>query len=268
MPELPEIETIRKSLLANRGARIKTIELNRDDIIRRQDFLFRQLLQKSIQEIARRGKYLILVLGRGYNLIIHLGMSGKFYQLGEAEEATAKHVHAVIYLDNGNKLVYEDPRRFGGLYLIKNRQQFFVRMGVEPLSREFNSTYLLKITRQRKIAIKSLLLSQNQVCGIGNIYADEALYMAGIRPDRPAGSLTAHETKRLCQAIKQVLQQSIDAHGTTFRDYRDGFNQEGNFQHCLQVYGKEKEPCPQCGGIIYKQTIGGRGSHFCAKCQQ
>ncbi|HPF44689.1 MAG TPA: bifunctional DNA-formamidopyrimidine glycosylase/DNA-(apurinic or apyrimidinic site) lyase [Syntrophomonadaceae bacterium] len=268
MPELPEVESVRRSLIANQGAKIKAIELNREDIVRRHDFAIDRLQDKNIREFSRRGKYLILNLGPGYNLIIHLGMSGRFYQLNEDSDITAKHVHAVIWLDNGKKLVYEDPRRFGGLYLIKNRKQFFNRMGVEPLTKEFTPAYLHKITRNRKIAIKSFLLSQNQVCGIGNIYADESLHLAGIRPDRPAGSLTAGEAERLCQAIKKVLQQSIDSQGTTFRDYRNGLNQEGGNQSNLQVYGKDKEQCPNCGEVICKQTIGGRGTHFCEKCQK
>lgn len=268
MPELPEVESVRRSLLANQGAKIKAIKLNRDDIVRRYDFAINRLQGKNIKEFSRRGKYLILILGPGYNLIIHLGMSGRFYQLNENSGITAKHVHAVIYLDNGKKLIYEDPRRFGGLYLVKNRKQFFTRMGVEPLTKEFTPANFYKMIANRKIAIKSLLLSQNQVCGIGNIYADESLYMAGIRPDRPAGSLTAGEAEKLCQAIKQVLQQSIDSQGTTFRDYRNGLNQEGSYQSNLQVYGKNKEQCPNCGEVICKQTIGGRGSHFCEKCQK
>ena len=130
LPELPEVESVRRSLIANQGAKIKAIELNREDIVRRHDFAIDRLQDKNIREFSRRGKYLILNLGPGYNLIIHLGMSGRFYQLNEDSDITAKHVHAVIWLDNGKKLVYEDPRRFGGLYLIKNRKQFFNRMGV------------------------------------------------------------------------------------------------------------------------------------------
>lgn len=268
MPELPEIETIKRTLMANQGAKIDKIKLNREDIIRRRDFPLGQLQNKSIGEIARRGKYLWLVLDRDHNIIIHLGMSGRFYQLDETSAEAAKHVHAEIYLSNGKKLVFEDPRRFGGIYLLNDPREFFGRLGAEPLTEEFNPAYLNKITRQRKIAIKSLLLNQNLISGIGNIYADEALFRAGIRPDRAAGSLTAAEIDSLCGAIKQVLNKSIDAQGTTFRDYRNGFNQEGSFQKYLQVYGREKEQCTRCGEIIYKQTIGGRGSHFCVQCQK
>ncbi len=268
MPELPEIETIKNSLISNKGATIEAIEIRRSDIIRRQDFTIEILMNKTIKDFARRGKYLIIILDRYHHIIVHLGMSGRFYQVNREAEITAKHVHAVFYLNNGKKLLYEDARRFGGIYLVKNRAQFFALMGTEPLSEEFTPEYLAKITQNRKIAIKSLLLSQNQVCGIGNIYADEALFAAGIRPDRPAASLSKSEIAGLCHAIKQILQHSIDLHGTTFRDFRDGYNQTGSFQNSLKVYGKDKEKCQQCGQIITKETIGGRGSHFCEKCQK
>lgn len=268
MPELPEIETIKNSLIANEGATIEAIEIRRSDIVRRQDFAIEVLKNKTIKEFTRRGKYLVIVLDRYHHIIVHLGMSGRFYQASREAEITAKHVHAVLYLDNDKKLLYEDARRFGGIYLVKNRAQFFALMGIEPLSEQFTPDYLAKITQNRKIAIKSLLLSQNQVCGIGNIYADEALFAAGIRPDRQAASLSKSEIARLCQAIKQILQQSIDLHGTTFRDFRDGYNQRGSFQNSLKVYGKSKEKCPLCGQLITRETIGGRGSHFCEKCQK
>lgn len=268
MPELPEIETIKNSLAINQGAVIINIELRRSDIVRRQDFTIDSLKGRVIKEFARRGKYLVMVIDSSHHVILHMGMSGRFYQVNENTEVTAKHVHAVFHLDNGKKLLYEDARRFGGIYLVNNREQFFALMGVEPLSADFTPQYLAKIIHNRKIAIKSLLLCQNQVCGIGNIYADEALFAAGIRPDRPAKSLTQKEITRLCKAIKQVLQQSIDLHGTTFRDFRDGHNQAGSNQHSLKVYGKNKEKCSVCGQIITKEIIGGRGSHFCEKCQK
>lgn len=268
MPELPEIETIKNSLIANQGATIEAIEIKRADIVRRKDFAPEVLKNKTIKQFKRRGKYLIIVLDRCHHIIVHLGMSGRFYQIDREAEITAKHVHAVFYLNNGKKLLYEDARRFGGIYLIKNRAQFFALMGMEPLSDQFTADYLAQITQNRKIAIKSLLLTQNQVCGIGNIYADEALFAAGIRPDRAAGSLSKNEIAGLCRAIKQVLQQSIDLHGTTFRDFRDGYNQSGSFQNSLKVYGKSKENCLLCGQLITRETIGGRGSHFCARCQK
>ncbi|MDD4801557.1 MAG: bifunctional DNA-formamidopyrimidine glycosylase/DNA-(apurinic or apyrimidinic site) lyase [Syntrophomonas sp.] len=268
MPELPEIETIKNSLAINIGALITRIEVNRSDIIRRQDFPPEELYGQRITDISRRGKYLALSLGTDHHLVVHLGMSGRFYMQPESEAISAPHVHFIIHLDNSFKLLYQDPRRFGGIWLCHDTKKIFALMGVEPLSSQFNSGYLTKISQNRKVAIKTLLLNQQLISGIGNIYADESLFAAGIRGDRPAGSLTAAEIKRLHRAIVKVLKKSIEARGTTFRDFRDGFNQSGNFQKSLQVYGKDKQCCCVCGTVIKKEQIGGRSSHFCEHCQK
>lgn len=268
MPELPEVETVRRSLQTIIGAKIKTIEINRADIIRKSDYQPEVLGGKQITAIKRRGKFLILKIETELNLIVHMGMSGRFYMLNEDDLLTEKHIHIIIHLDNASKLIYQDARRFGGIWLIKNIDEFFSCMGVEPLSEQFNAGCLGEMVKNRKIAIKSLLLNQNLVCGIGNIYADEALFQAGIRPDRPAGSLTTQEIECLCLAIKDVLKTSIEQRGTTFRDYRDGFNRVGNFQNHLKVYGKVNEKCPVCGAILKRDKIGGRSSHYCEKCQK
>ncbi len=268
MPELPEIETIRTSLETNIGARITRIEVNRVDIIKREDFPVQELCGQIIVEIKRRGKYLVLELGNGFNLVVHLGMSGRFYMLPEAEAVQAPHVHFIVYLDNGTKLLYQDARRFGGIRLCNETRSLFAHMGVEPLERKFTADYLTKICKNRQVAIKTLLLNQNLIAGIGNIYADESLFMAGIRGNRPAGSLTTTEIKRLHRAIINVLRKSIEERGTTFRDFRDGYNRSGNFQNSLQVYGKTNLPCTICGGVIKKEIIGGRSSHYCDCCQK
>jgi len=268
MPELPEIETIRTSLEITAGARVTSIDVNRADIIRRNDFAVEELYGQAITEIKRRGKFLILVLENGFFLIVHLGMSGRFYMLPADEEVKAPHVHFIVHLDNDQKLVYQDARRFGGVWLCREIETLFALMGIEPLSEQFTSRYLAKISLNRKVAIKTLLLNQNLISGIGNIYADESLFMAGIRGHRPAGSLTSGEIKRLHSSIIEVLKKSIRERGTTFRDFRDGFNQSGNFQNSLQVYGKANQPCSICGGTIRKETIGGRSSHFCERCQK
>jgi formamidopyrimidine-DNA glycosylase len=195
-------------------------------------------------------------------------MSGRFYMQAESEELLAPHVHFIIYLDNGMKLAYQDARRFGGIWLCSEIESIFALMGVEPLSPQFTASYLGKIAKNRKLAIKTLLLNQNLISGIGNIYADEALFDAGIRGHRPAASLTIAEINRLRQSIVQVLNQSIKERGTTFRDFRDGYNKSGNFQNSLRVYGKTNETCTICGGIIQKEKIGGRSSHFCQHCQK
>lgn len=268
MPELPEIETIRTTLATNTGARITGVEIKRADIVKREDFPPQELCGQTITAINRRGKYLILTLGNGAFLVVHLGMSGRFFMQPTEAETEAPHVHLIIYLDNGTKLVYQDARRFGGIRLCRETQSLFCRMGAEPLSRQFSTAYLAGICKDRRVAVKTLLLNQNLIAGIGNIYADEALFMAGIRGSRPAGSLTAPEIERLHRAVIKVLKKSIRERGTTFRDFRDGFNRSGNFQNSLQVYGRTDQPCPVCGGVIKKEIIGGRSSHYCDHCQK
>ncbi len=268
MPELPEVETIRRSLLKNVGAMIKDIAFFRTDIIKRQDFEPAEVIGQPINDIRRRGKYLILDLEPGYTLVVHLGMTGRFYMQDEDAEIKEPHIHMIIYLDNGYKLIYLDPRRFGGIRFLSDPQCIFCSMGVEPFSPEFTDRYLREICRGRKVAIKTLLLNQHCIAGIGNIYADEALFDARIRPDRPAGSLRPAEIKRLRRSIVKVMQASIDQRGTTFRDFRDGYNKSGEFQELLQVYGKTGCPCNICGKILKKEKIGGRSSHFCEHCQE
>lgn len=268
MPELPEVETIVRSLQANVGASINNIEIRREDILRLQEFPAQELCGKTIKNIRRRGKYFIFELDYNLNLIFHLGMSGRFYMLTTGEEPVEKHVHVIISLNNGINLVYQDPRRFGGVWLVRDRERFFSHMGREPLSSGFTAAYLEDILKHRKAPVKNLLLNQNLISGIGNIYADESLFVAGIRPDRRAASLSRQEIKKLHRSIRKVLRQGIELRGTTFRDYRDAFNESGGFQNYLKVYGRHNQPCTQCGRLIKRIRIGGRSTHFCANCQQ
>lgn len=268
MPELPEIETIRNSLETIIGTRITGTDFKRQDIIKREDFPPGSLDGMTIRSIGRRGKFLILYLEQGYYLVVHLGMSGRFYMQMDAPEIEDAHVHLIINLDDGHRLIYQDPRRFGGIRLCRDIDLVFAHMGVEPLSRQFTQRHLSDLCRGRKVAIKNLLLNQCLISGIGNIYADEALFRARVRGTRLAGSLTDSEIKRLHRAIREVLQKSIDEQGTTFRDYRDGWNQKGNFQNFLKVYGKTNQDCPTCGRAIQKEIIGGRSSHYCPHCQK
>ncbi len=268
MPELPEVETISRSLQSNLGAKIIQIDIRNEDIIRLREYDPEKIYSETITEIRRRGKFLVFTLENRLNLIFHMGMSGRLYMADKDVGNTETHVHVKIYLDNGITLFYQDVRRFGGLWFVKDLQDFFAGLGKEPLSDEFTAQYLAKTTKNRKQVIKNMLLNQKLICGIGNIYADEALFEAAIRPDRPAGSLSAEEIKRLCQAIKEILRNSIEKYGTTLRDYRDGFNQPGRFQEYLKVYGKTNEKCPRCGGVIIKNRIGGRSSYFCENCQK
>ena len=268
MPELPEVETIVRALQANVGASIKNIEIKRADILRLQEFPASELQDKTIKNIRRRGKFFIFELDQNLNLIFHLGMSGRFYMLTVAEEPVEKHIHVIVHLNNGINLVYQDPRRFGGVWLIRDRDRFFHHMGREPLSPGFTAAYLEDIFKQRKAPVKNLLLNQNLISGIGNIYADESLFAAGIRPDRSAASLSRQEIKKLHRSIRKVLRQGIELRGTTFRDYRDAFNESGGFQNYLKVYGRHNQPCPQCDKLIERIRIGGRSTHFCSNCQR
>jgi formamidopyrimidine-DNA glycosylase len=268
MPELPEIETIKRSFVNLINSKVLRIEFNRYDIIRRSDFKPEELHGKPAEIIYRRGKYLVFNFGGHLNLIVHLGMSGRLYLMEDDQSVIGKHVHMIAYFNNHKKLIYQDARRFGGVWLINDVKGFFARLGKEPLEDDFNPQYLGDIIRNRKIPIKSLILDQHLISGIGNIYADEALFEAGIKPDRPAGSLSDLEIQRLCESIKNVLAHSIEQRGTTFRDYRDGFNQAGGFQNYLKVYGRHQQACVRCGKVISREVIGGRGSHFCCNCQR
>ncbi|MEN6349126.1 MAG: bifunctional DNA-formamidopyrimidine glycosylase/DNA-(apurinic or apyrimidinic site) lyase [Syntrophomonas sp.] len=267
MPELPEVDTIRSSLQEIRGSKIIQIDIFRDDIVRLREFNPEELLGKVITGVDRRGKYLLIKFENQYSLVIHLGMSGRFYLEPDGNPVAAPHIHAVIRLDTGLRLVYQDARRFGGIRLLKDTGSFFSCLGIEPLSKEFTVEYLKKGLDKRKVSIKNLLLNQKLVCGLGNIYADEALFAAGIKPERAAGSLSSQEIKALHRGIRKVLRESIKQRGTTFRDYRDGFGKPGNFQNHLQVYGKEDQPCPKCQTPLKKIVLGGRSSHFCERCQ-
>lgn len=267
MPELPEVETIVRALQVNVGARIENIEIRREDILRLQEYKLEELYGQTIKNICRRGKFLIFELGYNLNLIFHLGMSGRFYMLTAVQEPVEKHIHVIIHLDNNINLIYQDTRRFGGVWLIRDGQHFFRHMGVEPLSSDFTAAYLEDILKQRKAPIKNLLLNQHLISGIGNIYADESLFAAGIHPNRSGGSLSRQEIKKLHRSIRKVLRQGIELRGTTFRDYRDAFNENGDFQDYLKVYGRHNQPCLQCGTPIQRIRLAGRSTHFCVNCQ-
>ncbi|MEA1960452.1 MAG: bifunctional DNA-formamidopyrimidine glycosylase/DNA-(apurinic or apyrimidinic site) lyase [Bacillota bacterium] len=268
MPELPEVETVKRTMEMNIGSRVKQVEILRMDILRQKEFEPGELQGQTLTAIHRRGKFLVLHLAGDLFVVVHMGMSGRFYMLSEEAEVKEPHVHFILYLDSQRKLIYQDARRFGGIWLSKDTTKLFAQMGVEPLSDDFTVEYLVRVLLNRKVAIKTLLLNQKMICGLGNIYADEALFEAGIKPNRPAGSLKKREITRLHRSIQVVLSQSIERRGTTFRDYRDGFNLEGENQHYLKVYGRHGSSCPRCGSELERDRIGGRSSHFCPHCQR
>lgn len=266
VPELPEVETICRSIKACEGGRIKNVHFNRSDIIREKTYCPEELCGKILTEVSRRGKYLILWF-EGNQLIVHLGMSGRFYRSSDTSELALKHVHFYIETEKGEYLIYYDPRRFGGLWFTTIFPKAIQKLGIEPLGKNFTASILGEKAKNSKKAIKSLLLDQTFIAGLGNIYADETLYQAGIRPDRQAMYISESEWEKITSVIPKILKESIKANGTTFRDYRDGLNNMGAFQNHLNVYGRAGKPCMRCSTILKCVRISGRSSTYCPNCQ-
>ncbi|HNX11273.1 MAG TPA: bifunctional DNA-formamidopyrimidine glycosylase/DNA-(apurinic or apyrimidinic site) lyase [bacterium] len=284
MPELPEVETIRRDLSARiLGTKITKLELlSPQSVLGNKKEFSTQILGSSFREIDRIGKLLIFVLQKGKYLLIHLKMTGQLiYQTkqelipgghegGEVKELPNKMTRVVFSFSDDGKLYFNDQRRFGYLKIVdaKELAKIKEKFGPEPLQAEFNASFLKKLLRGRRGNIKALLLNQLHIAGLGNIYADEALFRAGIRPMRLAGSLSEVETKKLAQEIKGVIKSAISHRGTTFSDYRDATGKRGGFGVKLQVYGRSKEKCYRCGRAITKVKLAGRGTHFCPYCQK
>ncbi len=270
MPELPEVETTRRGLAPSlRGRRIVAVQV-RQPRLRRPvpPDLGNRVGGKTIQGIERRGKYLLFSLDGG-TLIVHLGMSGSLRLVRRA--TPEKHDHLILSLDDGRHLVLRDPRRFGTVLWWQgpvDEHPLLRDLGVEPLEREFDADFLYRSTRSSRRPIKNLLMDQRLVAGIGNIYANEALFLAGVHPTRPADSLEREECDRLATAIKTVLARAIDEGGTTLRDFVNDRGQPGYFQLTLGVYGRAGQPCPRCHTPIQRLTLGQRATYFCHRCQK
>jgi formamidopyrimidine-DNA glycosylase len=228
------------------------------------------LLQgKVIEQIDRRGKYLLIKLANG-SLILHLGMSGSLRVL-PADSIPQKHDHLDIVLDDGQCLRLRDPRRFGAVLWTRNdpmQHKLLKSLGPEPLDDAFNGDYLWQRSRGRKLAIKSFIMDSKIVTGVGNIYANEALYLAGIHPRRAAGRFSRERYARLADAIKQVLRAAIRQGGTTLRDFTASDGKPGYFRQQLHVYEREALPCHQCGKALLHCVIGQRSSYYCSHCQR
>jgi len=270
MPELPEVETTRRGLLALVES-CKIIDcIVRNAQLRQKvpDNIADLLRNASILGLERRAKYLLLNTNRG-SLLIHLGMSGSL-RVVDQHAGVNKHDHVDIVLDNLRVIRYRDPRRFG-LMLWAGSQPYqhplLQKLGPEPLHAEFDGAYLFRISRKRKTAIKQLIMDSHVVVGVGNIYASEALFLSRIRPGRRAASLTRAQSEALCAAIKQVLQNAIAAGGSSLRDFTQADGNPGYFQQQLLVYGREGESCENCGKKIKCKRIGQRSSFYCPHCQ-
>ncbi len=273
MPELPEVETVRRSLeQVLSGEKIVKVELYYGGIVKTPDpQSFVDILQgKVIQELKRRGKYLIFCLSDNYNLIIHLRMTGQLI-LCEPGTSIAKHTHIIFHLGNGRELRFVDIRKFGLIYLVPAGEWQEIKglytLGPEPLSAEFTFEKLQESIKNKKVKLKTFLLDQRQIAGIGNIYADEIMFTAGINPERTLESLTKNEIEELYQAIQLKLEEGIKYRGTSFSDYVDGLGEKGSYQTRLNVYQRAGEPCKRCGTTLVKKVVSGRGTVFCPKCQ-
>lgn len=270
MPELPEVETTRRGLLpVVTGRRIERLWV-RDYRLRWpiDPGLPARLAGLTIRTIDRRAKYLILHLSQG-SLLIHLGMSGSLRVVTTATAPAPWDLYDLILAD-GAILRLRDPRRFGALLwtLTPARHPLLAAIGPEPLADAFDGQYLYTRSRGRRVAIRDFLLNSHVVAGIGNIYAHEALFAAGIHPTRAAGGISRGRYERLAQALIAVLQQAIAVGGTTLRDFAASDGRPGYFQQQLCVYGRGGQPCPQCQRPIRRQAISGRGSYFCPHCQR
>ena len=275
MPELHEVETVRRGLaLRMSGRRIVRAELRRPDLRRPfPPMLAERLTGARIGELSRRGKYILIELDGSGLLLLHLGMSGRI-TAGDAAAPGDKHDHVVLTLDDGTVVCFNDPRRFGTLdYLPRGGEKahpLLAGMGPEPLQPDFDGAYLDRTLKGKMTSIKAALLDQKIVAGLGNIYVCEALYRAGISPRRLAATVVGARAARLATAIREVLQEAIEAGGSSLRDYVQANGELGYFQHRWAVYGKEGEPCPGCNCAEGVQRIvqSGRSTFFCAKKQR
>ncbi|MBF0127582.1 MAG: bifunctional DNA-formamidopyrimidine glycosylase/DNA-(apurinic or apyrimidinic site) lyase [Magnetococcales bacterium] len=271
MPELPEVETIRTGLATWLPGRIiRRIEVFTEKLrwpIAATE-LHTHLTGHTIRNLKRRGKYLLWEVGCGH-LLIHLGMSGQLFR-DDPERTRALHDHLFWILDDGSRICLHDPRRFGAVMWINGAWEdhpLLAGLGPEPLESGFDAAYLWSRSRGRKMALQSLLMNGRVVVGVGNIYAAEALFQAGLHPTTPAHTLTENAAQRLTTAVRQVLHQAIAQGGTTLRDYRQSDGTPGYFAVSLQVYGREGKPCQRCTTPIVRLRLGQRSTYLCPGCQ-
>ncbi len=269
MPELPEVETVRRGISPVCMGQTIVRVIIRDRRLRwpiDQDFEQR-LVGQSIHSISRRSKYLIFKLNQGYWLL-HLGMSGVL-RLLTTDMPVQKHDHLDVILSQGVRLRFYDPRRFGASFWCEDvaQEPRLAQLGPEPLSDAFSADYLYQSLRRRKSPIKPVLMNNHLVVGVGNIYANESLFLARISPLVPANVLSQSDCQRLVAAIKQVLHQAIKAGGTTLKDFKDSRGKPGYFQQQLLVYARQDQACVVCGAKIIQVVQAGRSSYYCASCQ-
>jgi formamidopyrimidine-DNA glycosylase len=271
MPELPEVETIRRGLAPQLTGQVITRIIVRNPNLRWPvpKRLGPRLAGESIAALERRGKYLLLRCGAG-TLILHLGMTGSLSMV-QATTPAGKHDHLDVILGSHACLRLNDPRRFGAVLWTRDdplRHPLLADLGPEPLGPGFTGKVLCQQARGRSVAVKHFIMNSRVVVGIGNIYASEALFLAKIHPEKPAGGISLKRYERLANAIKQVLEAALAQGGTTLRDYRDSTGNPGNFQLQLRVYGRAGEPCTACSQPVQHIRQGQRSTYFCRSCQR
>ncbi|HET9016422.1 MAG TPA: bifunctional DNA-formamidopyrimidine glycosylase/DNA-(apurinic or apyrimidinic site) lyase [Thermomicrobiaceae bacterium] len=273
MPELPEVESVRRSLdPVVVGARVEQVRLGdfTGCIAAPDSAAFVAAVSgRTIMSTGRRAKYLLLGLDSGDTIAIHLRMTGELV-IADASVPLGRHHHLTFALDDGRELRFADVRKFGRIRLLDANalSRLDQDLGPEPLDDDLTDERFAAMLAGRRRAVKPLLLDQTFLAGVGNIYADEALFAARLHPLRPAASLTSRESSRLLSAVRATLQSAIDRGGTTLRDYRDGLGRPGTNQHHLQIYALDPgEPCPRCGTPIERTVVAQRGTRYCPRCQ-
>ncbi|WP_192964633.1 bifunctional DNA-formamidopyrimidine glycosylase/DNA-(apurinic or apyrimidinic site) lyase [Phycobacter azelaicus] len=283
MPELPEVETVRRGLApAMEGAVIARAAVNRPDL--RWPFpdrMAERLTGARVNALRRRSKYILADLDTGETLLVHLGMSGRMTVSGDPlgqfvheHPQAQKHDHVVLDMDNGARITFNDPRRFGAMDLLETataeQHKLLSVLGPEPLGNDFHEEHLIAAFKGRNTPVKSALLDQGIIAGLGNIYVCEALFRAGISPKRKAGQIAAPRVAALVPIIRTVLEDAIRAGGSSLKDFRQANGELGYFQHAFDAYGREGQPCRRegCGGTIARITQSGRSSFYCGKCQR
>lgn len=274
MPELPEVETVRRTLKhLVVGKTIADVVIHWPKIIKLPDDIeiFRLKLKgQTIRDIGRRGKFLKIILD-DLVIVSHLRMEGR-YERRESGEPCDKHTHVIFQFTDGTELRYRDVRKFGTMHLFPKGEEEnrlpLSQLGLEPFEQAFSASFLAEKLAKTKRKLKVVLLDQKMLVGLGNIYVDEALFRAGIHPERIADTLSESEIKKLRSSITDTLQEAVDQGGSTIRSYINSQGEMGMFQQQLFVYGRQGESCKICGTPLLKQVVGGRGTHFCPECQK
>ncbi|CUH84344.1 bifunctional DNA-formamidopyrimidine glycosylase/DNA-(apurinic or apyrimidinic site) lyase [Thalassovita mediterranea] len=283
MPELPEVETVMRGLAPSmEGAVITRAQVNRPDL--RWPFpdrMAERLVGQRVERLRRRSKYILADLASGETLLIHLGMSGRMLVSGDPlgqfvhdHPVAEKHDHVVLDMDNGARITFNDPRRFGAMDLLDTAtaedSKLLSVLGPEPLGNQFSEQHLINAFQNKKSPVKTALLDQGIIAGLGNIYVCETLYRAGISPKLKAGAIAQQKVAGLVPIIREVLQDAIEAGGSSLKDFRSAGGELGYFQHRFDVYDREGEPCKRegCTGTVQRVVQSGRSSFYCPTCQR